>query len=510
MFLNPVEAHILIIGDSNSDYNQSYLETTTLANQLKSNGYEVLELYRSNATSKNILKGMYDADAVIYAGHGGFQYGNYNGNGGNAEPPFALVGSDKFIWGIGDQMREEGNPNLFTAPFKQDIPVILLHSCFSTGWVENNEVGNPIETIYNFASMFTGAGANFYATAWNGAEIVYDFLSGAIDFTDANNQNYEKIIKSTEYNGTQIWRNDHGYAAFVGNWSSRFPKPAETTHYDDEAAESWYNSDRIKNNLTSKFTISSSPHYINQVITFIEGSDDREGHITDYYWNFGDGNETTISAPTNFSHTYTNPGVYTVTHTVTSNTTKTASSVKTVTVINRNPVANFYLTTGNFVPMALIGFHSNSYEQDTGDNITSYSWNFGDGTRGSGEYVQHAYGRDGIYTVTLTVTDSFGKTSSTSAVITVVTPKPDLVVTKSYKSRGYLYVTVKNQGRATSGACYTRAWYGKYYKNIYTYGLKPGTSKTYKIKYKKKHGRLKIDYLNRISELNENNNLRSF
>ena len=66
-FLPVSEAHILIIGDSKSDYNQAYIETSALANQLKSNGYEVLELYRSNATAKNILKGMYDADAVIYA-----------------------------------------------------------------------------------------------------------------------------------------------------------------------------------------------------------------------------------------------------------------------------------------------------------------------------------------------------------------------------------------------------------------------------------------------------------
>lgn len=510
VFLNPADAHILVIGDSKNDYNQAYIETSTLSNQLKSRGYEVLELYKSNATAKNILKGMYDADAVIYAGHGGYQLDNYDGNGGNAAPPFALVGSDNFIWGMDDQMREGYDPDLFTAPFKKNIPVILLHSCFSTGWVENKEVANPIETIYNFARMFTGAGANFYATAWNGAEIVYDFMNGATDFADANKKNYEEITKSTEYNGIQIWRNDQGYAAFIGNWSSKFPKASETTPYDDEAAERWYNSDRIKNNLTSKFTIGSSQHYVNQVIAFIEGSRDLEGHITEFYWNFGDGNEKTISTPTNLSHTYTNPGTYTVTHRVTSNTSRTATSTKNVTVIDRSPVAGFYLTTNNFVPRSLIGFRSNSYDLDTVDHIISYNWNFGDGTSGSGEHVQHAYSKDGRYTVTLTVTDSFGKTGSKSTLINVITPKPDLVVTRSYKSRGYLYITVKNQGKATSGACYTRAWYGKYNKNIYTYGLKPGTSKTYKIKYSKRHGTVKVNMLNRISESNENNNLRYF
>lgn len=509
-FLPVCEAHILIIGDSEGDYSQAYDETSTLATLLKSKGYNVLELYRSNATTKNILKGMYDADAVIYAGHGGYQDGNYNMNGGTATAPFALVGSDDFIWGVGDQMREGGNRNLFTAPFKQNIPVFLLHACFSTGWVDDKEVANPIETIYNFASMFTGAEANYYATAWNGAEIIHDFLDGATDFASANNQNYEKITTSTVYNGTQVWRNNNGYAAFVGNWSGKFPTVAQTTAYDDAAAESWYDGNRIRNVLTSRFTVSSSPYYVNQIIKFIEGSTDTNGTITGYLWDFGDGNETSSDIPINISYNYTKPGTYTVTHTVADNNTKVATSVKTIVVSDRNPVANFYLTTSNLVPKVAIGFRSSSYDLDIGDNITSYSWNFGDGSKGSGNYVQHTYAKHGTYAVILTVKDAFGKTSSKSVKIAVISPKPDLVVTKTYKYRGYLYVTVKNQGKVSSVASYTRAWYGRYYKNIYTYSLKPGASRTYRVYFKYRHGTVKADYYNRISELSEGNNLRYF
>ena len=84
------DAHILIIGDSTNDLPDTYNDTTNIAKLLKSNGYSVLELYKENATTKNILKGMYGADAIIYAGHGGFQTGNYNLKGGFASPPFAL------------------------------------------------------------------------------------------------------------------------------------------------------------------------------------------------------------------------------------------------------------------------------------------------------------------------------------------------------------------------------------------------------------------------------------
>ncbi len=87
--------------------------------------------------------------------------------------------------------------------------------------------------------------------AWNGAEIVHDFLNGAVDFQDANNKNYEKISTSTLYNGIPIWRNNHGLAAFVGNWSGKFPSAAQTTPYDDIAAENWYNNKY--NNLLDLF-----------------------------------------------------------------------------------------------------------------------------------------------------------------------------------------------------------------------------------------------------------------
>jgi PKD repeat protein len=329
-FLPTSEAHILVIGDSNN-----YNEASKLGSDLKVKGYDVLELYKENATTKNILKGMYGADAVIYAGHGGYQSGNYNMNGGTASPPFALVGSDDFIWGIGDQMREGWSGTPFKAPFKNDIPVILLHTCFSTGWVEDKEVANPTETIYNFARMFTGAGANYYATAWNGAEIVYDFINGAADFASANNQNHEIITKVTEYNNTQVWHNDHGYAAFVGNLSSKFPIVAQTTLYNDTEAENWYNGDRSKTSLTSKFSVSNSPYYANQSVTFTDCSSVIGGQITGYSWNFGDGS---TSSQANATHTFNSTGTYSITHTVTDNNTKTSTATKTITVTEQSIV----------------------------------------------------------------------------------------------------------------------------------------------------------------------------
>ncbi|OPY27597.1 MAG: Copper resistance protein CopC [Methanobacterium sp. PtaU1.Bin242] len=260
------EAHVLIIADGDNSTPALLTEGQATATALKSQGYNVLELYRENATTKNIMKGMYNADALIYLGHGGYMTGNYNNNGGSASPPFALVGSDGFVWGIEDKLREGWDGKPVTAPFKPNIPVILAHACFSTGWVGDKEVSNPVETIYNFSLMFTGAGANYYATGYTGSyqgkqivDIIDEFLNGATSFADANQKNTGKTItKSSIFNGQTIWRNDHGYAAFVGDWNSTFPKATQTTLYDEAAAESWYHTIINGNQDVSPPTVTST------------------------------------------------------------------------------------------------------------------------------------------------------------------------------------------------------------------------------------------------------------
>ncbi len=54
--------------------------------------------------------------------------------------------------------------------------------------------------------------------------------------------------------------------------------------------------------------------------------------------------------------------------------------------------------------------------------IASYTWDFGDGSSGSGESTSHTYINGGTYTVVLTVEDTVGNTSITSQEITVEAP----------------------------------------------------------------------------------------
>ena len=63
-------------------------------------------------------------------------------------------------------------------------------------------------------------------------------------------------------------------------------------------------------------------------------------------------------------------------------------------------------------------FNATQSTSTTG-TIVQWLWNFGDGSSGSGEIVQHTYRNPGTFPVTLTVIDSIGASNSTTQNVTV-------------------------------------------------------------------------------------------
>ena len=91
--------------------------------------------------------------------------------------------------------------------------------------------------------------------------------------------------------------------------------------------------------------------------------------------------------------------------------------------VNQPPVASFTVSC-NYLACT---FDASSSSDD--DQIVLYSWNFGNGTFGHGTQPLLTYANAGIYTVTLTVTDSDGATDSTSLVVPANSPPPVCEVT---------------------------------------------------------------------------------
>ncbi|MFT4925992.1 MAG: endonuclease I/subtilisin-like proprotein convertase family protein [Phenylobacterium sp.] len=60
-----------------------------------------------------------------------------------------------------------------------------------------------------------------------------------------------------------------------------------------------------------------------------------------------------------------------------------------------------------------------STSTDADGSVTNYSWDFGDGTTGTGVNSSHAYNLDGDYNVVLTITDDGGATDTSSTMVSV-------------------------------------------------------------------------------------------
>ena len=156
------------------------------------------------------------------------------------------------------------------------------------------------------------------------------------------------------------------------------------------------------------------------------GSSDPEGKPLTYSWDFGDGGSGTGVAP---SHTYAAAGEFAVTVTVRDgvNLPVTSAPTNAHITVNSQPVANH---GGPYSQSSLTvlfnGSGSSDPDNTDGDPLNNdtltYSWNFGDGTTGTGATPSHAYPVPATYTVTLRVNDGYVNSAAATTTATVTSP----------------------------------------------------------------------------------------
>lgn len=98
------------------------------------------------------------------------------------------------------------------------------------------------------------------------------------------------------------------------------------------------------------------------------------------------------------------------------------------------PTAAFTFSPTSPLALQNVSFDgSTSASNDTGGYIIDYSWDFGDSSpAGSGATPTHAYSASGSYTVTLTVKDDAGKTSTTTHTVVVAKIPTTTTVTSNH------------------------------------------------------------------------------
>ncbi|WP_440949445.1 PKD domain-containing protein [Methanosphaerula subterraneus] len=140
--------------------------------------------------------------------------------------------------------------------------------------------------------------------------------------------------------------------------------------------------------------------------------------ITNWNWDFGDGNTSTSQNPL---HLYTNletiPKTYNVTLTINNTFEVNATTQTRYITVYPSLVADFTTTATTGDAPLEVDFTDTS----TGYDIIGWTWDFGDGVKGSLQNASHTYATPGIYAATLTVTNPAGS-AQTSRTITVTAP----------------------------------------------------------------------------------------
>lgn len=147
--------------------------------------------------------------------------------------------------------------------------------------------------------------------------------------------------------------------------------------------------------------------FIDQCYGVVSFADSSTSNPTSWYWDFGDGNTSTIKNPFHIYHLH---GLYNV-MLIVSNGLQTDTVYQNVAI--NSVIAHIVTDYDSLYQNVSIPFTSDSY------NVSSWWWNFGDGATDVIQSPTHTYNNFGVFTVSLVVENSYGCSDSTAIYINV-------------------------------------------------------------------------------------------
>jgi PKD repeat protein len=223
---------------------------------------------------------------------------------------------------------------------------------------------------------------------------------------------------STNTPTNQSWDldNDGSFDAYGANVSWNFSSSGDHTvclYASNDAGGDWENK-----TLTITLTVlraAFSQTIEGMTVGFLDNSDNALG----WFWEFGDGANSTDQNPT---HTYFTPNTFTVTLTI-NNSGVNNSTTNSITV-QPIPPGNWHVTIEtdeNGWLKVLFDFETDANES----MVERAAWNFGDGNGSRDMTPAHQYERAGTYLVTLALFDDWGNIGYTTRMVTVGDPEAD-------------------------------------------------------------------------------------
>ncbi len=153
--------------------------------------------------------------------------------------------------------------------------------------------------------------------------------------------------------------------------------------------------------------------------TFTDNSDGKGSAVTQWQWEFKDGNLSTLQNPT---HTYTAANTYNVSLFIITDKGCHSDTLSKATVVNPLPTANFSVTAP-VCETKSVSFTDASAAN--AGNLVKWNWNFGDGSANANvQNPVHVYGSANSYSVALDVETNKGCKSTVVTIPVKVNSQP--------------------------------------------------------------------------------------
>jgi len=280
---------------------------------------------------------------------------------------------DSWAWDFGDGNTStiQSPAHTYSSPGTYNVCLIVFNSCGDSDTIcQTISVCGPV--LPNFNANSTNLTSNF-------TDQSVGAVSWSWDFGDGNS--------STDQNPSHTYTSEGTYNVCLTATNSCGTSNM-TCQTITVCAELTAGFNQTDNGLDLDFT------------------DATTGSGISWFWDFGDGNSSTLQNP---SHTYSSTGTYNVCMIV-QNMCTADTLCQSVTVCDQ-PFADFtYIDNNNWT----LDF------TDQSSAAVSWAWDFGDGGTSNLPSPSHTYTANGDYTVCLTVLNDCGISSTSCQTITVL------------------------------------------------------------------------------------------
>ena len=311
----------------------------------------------SGNVSKNPDKTNYSYNESIQLtanANSGYQFDHWGGN---------LSGSDTY-----KTITTDGDKSV-TAYFTQLIETIST---------PNTPSGPSIGKICQSLSFSTGGSSSNL-----GHSVDYQFDWGDGSFSSWSSATQSHSYSSTGIKNIKARAHCQMHTSIVSGWSNIRLVSIYETPQSDFSAE----------------------RFMGPVSMEVHFSDQSAGNVTNWSWVFGDGESSTQQSPT---HIYIHTGQYTVSLTVSGPGGSDTETKQNCITIYDEPSAGF--TVDLFEGSMPLEVH---FSDQSAGNVTSWSWDFGDGESSTQQNPTHIYQHMGQYTTSLTVAGPGGSDTET-------------------------------------------------------------------------------------------------